>query len=166
MDLINQAERDQHYSIVKSQAHYDASVRSASINRWLGIAAIVSTAFVGTSIFANAAKDNPAFAILLGLISFLAAALSGMQTFLKYTEEAQLHKTAASGYEKLRAELELYLLRYADQNQADHQTALADFEKIKMELVELEGKSPTISDKIYDAAAKKKQSRPPTSTDP
>lgn len=78
MDLINQAERDQHYSIVKSQARYNASVRSASMNRWLGIAAIVSTAFVGTSIFANAAKDYPAFAILLGLISFLAAALSGM----------------------------------------------------------------------------------------
>ncbi len=159
-DIVDKAKQYQDYAIIKSQAHYDASVREANTGKWLGAAVIVSTAFVGTSIFANAAQNNPTFTIILGLISFLAAVLSGLQTFFKFSENAELHKTAAAGYERLRAQLDLFLLRYATMDESKREAAMAEFEKIAGQLDDLQSKSPTIPDKIYDAAKKKKETHP------
>jgi hypothetical protein len=150
-DILEKAKQYQMYGNKKCNAHYKAAEITSASNRRLGIAVIISTTFVGTSIFAELGKDDTYITILLGLLSFLAAALATTQTFLKYAETAEAHRIAAAGYEGLRSVLDLFILRYSNSENLDRELALSEFEKITLKFREIADKSPSISDKIYDS---------------
>lgn len=156
-DILEKANQYQTYSINKCNAHYKAAEISATSHKRLGIAVIVSTAFIGTSIFADLGKGNTYVTVLLGLLSFLAAALATIQTFLKYAEAAEAHRTSAAGYENLRSELDLFVLRYSDGENTKRDLMLNEFEKITLKFKELAEKSPSIPDKIYDSVKIRKE---------
>jgi len=83
-------------------------------NRYLalGIPVVVLTTIVGTSVFASLTTNgdgDPATSIkvrvIVGTVSLLAAVLSSLQTFLRYSVRSEGHRVAAMRYEALRRDM-------------------------------------------------------------
>lgn len=74
----------------------------------MGVPVISITAIVGTSAFASVVADLvPTWArVVAGGASVLAAVLASLQTFFKFSERAERHKTFAAKYGAVRRELE------------------------------------------------------------
>jgi hypothetical protein len=87
--------------------HHHASAVLDSRRYWLGVSVIILTGFVGTSIFATL-QGSPSLPvkIVVGLASFLAATLASLQTFLRYEERAERHRSAGIKYGVIMRELE------------------------------------------------------------
>jgi hypothetical protein len=76
----------------------------------LGLPVVVLTTIVGTSVFASLASDEGGAAptwvrVTVGTVSLLAAVLSSLQTFLRYSVRAEGHRIAAMRYEALRRDM-------------------------------------------------------------
>lgn len=88
-------------------AHYESAKLFDRVNYWLGIPVVVLSTFVGTSVFANIGRlADPRLQIAIGLISVVAATLASLQTFFRFAEKAEKHRTAAAKYGALRRQVE------------------------------------------------------------
>jgi hypothetical protein len=89
--------------------HYEMATALEARSRWLGVPVIVISGLVGTSVFASVAADViPVQAkLLVGALSVLAAVLSSLQTFFKFAERAEKHKTFGARFGAIRRELEV-----------------------------------------------------------
>ena len=89
-------------------AHYAAADDLSLKGHALGVPVILLTTIVGASAFASvAAEVVPTYAkLLVGAFSVLAAVLSGLQTFFKFSERADKHRVFGARYGALRRELE------------------------------------------------------------
>jgi FAD/FMN-containing dehydrogenase len=77
------------------------------LNIRFGIPVVVLTTFVGTSVFATLQSDvHVSLRIGLGLISVLAAVLASLQTFLRFGERAEKHRSSAELWAALRREID------------------------------------------------------------
>ncbi len=74
----------------------------------MGVPVIVITAAVGTSAFASIVTElvPPWAKMAVGAASVLAAVLASLQTFFKFSERAERHKTFAAKFGAVRRELE------------------------------------------------------------
>jgi len=87
--------------------HYEAAKALASYNYWLGLPAVLLATLVGTSVFAALGRSvDPRLQIFVGLVSVAAAMLSGVQTFLHFSERAEKHRSVGARYGALRREIE------------------------------------------------------------
>lgn len=86
-------------------AHYASSDLCRLLNYVIGVPAVVFASVVGTAIFAGLEKDTPK-ALLVASASILAAVLAGLQTFLRFSERAAQHATAADWYSAIRRDIE------------------------------------------------------------
>lgn len=102
-------------AVVVAHGHYRAALRYSRLNFWFGIPSIVLATIVGTSVFASL-QQKPDFwlQITVGLMSILAAVLSGLQSFLGYNDKAERHRMAGSRYNSIGRELELILAEDKD----------------------------------------------------
>jgi hypothetical protein len=73
----------------------------------IGVPVVILTTLVGTGVFASLDEDSvPIEArVAVGTISILAALLSSLQTFMKYSTRAEGHRIAAMRYESLRRDM-------------------------------------------------------------
>ena len=166
-DILEQARRYRTDITYNGRAHYKAADNAAAGHNWLGIPVIVATAIVGTSIFATLAS-NPALGwkIIAGLISLVATTLAALQTFFKFSEAAERHRAAGAAFAALRRRVDLFLLRFANDADADRTEALRELEKITTDLSQLAGGSPRIPATAYRLALseiKSEKDRLPTS---
>jgi hypothetical protein len=96
-------------------SHYEAAKLLERRNLWFGIPVVVLSTVVGTSIFAtlNATVEKAtadiAFRIVIGMISVAAAVLAGLQTFLRFAERADKHRSIGAQAGALRREIEQLL---------------------------------------------------------
>ena len=154
------------HAIGKETGHELAAQLFERRNRWLGIPATVIAAVVGSSIFASLASDKKDIVLMVitGLLSICAAVLSALQTFLRYSEISQNHKTAAASYAKLRRKLDLYKL-IANSGGMDINEAREQLRAIISELGELEDNAPLIPDHLYDESTRHIERRISRQTD-
>jgi len=91
------------------EAHYTAARGFETRHFWLGLAAVTLAAVVGTAVFASLAKKEtePMITVAVGMLSVLSAVLSGLQTFLNQSENAEKHRTAGAKFAHLRHSIEL-----------------------------------------------------------
>jgi hypothetical protein len=88
-------------------SHYEAAKAFERMNYWLGIPSVILSTIVGTSIFATVGESvDTKVQIIVGLVSVTAAALAGLQTFLRFSERAEKHRAVAARYGALRREIE------------------------------------------------------------
>lgn len=89
-------------------SHYEMADRLGRRNLWIGIPVMVITTAVGTSAFASVLSELvPLWAkVVVGAASVLAAVLAALQTFFKFTERAERHKTFGAKFGAVRRELE------------------------------------------------------------
>jgi hypothetical protein len=88
-------------------AHYRAEVLYDKLHFLIGIPAAALATIVGTSVFATL---NSAVAIevkiLTGCVSLTAAILSGIQTFLRFSDRAERHRRSGKQYASVRRQIE------------------------------------------------------------
>lgn len=95
---------------IRHIAHSRAAGNCQLRARVLGVAVVVLSTAVGTSIFAVAEGSiHLAWRIAAGLLSALAAILAAVQTSLAYPQLAERHRVAALAYGALRRAVEAYL---------------------------------------------------------
>ncbi len=89
------------------RGHFAAAKACELNNVCLGVPVIVLTTIVGSAVFSSVQSDtSTSTKIIVGVLSITAAVLSGLQTFLKFSERAARHKVTATKYGILRRELE------------------------------------------------------------
>ena len=90
-----------------ADAHYALCTRLSRSNIRFGVPVVVLTTFVGTSVFATLQHHvNTELKVVIGMVSVLAAVLASLQTFLRFGERAEKHRTAAEAWAALRRDME------------------------------------------------------------
>lgn len=93
-------------------AHYECARRFEKLHLRLGLPAIALSAVVGTAVFSSLEKStSTTLQIVVGLLSVLAAVLTGLQTFLRYGELAEKHRLAGARFANLKHRIELLMIR-------------------------------------------------------
>lgn len=106
--------------------HYAMADRLSAYGRRLGLAVIGITALTGTSSFLSLATNAvaPELRVVVGLTSMGAAVLASLQTFLRYTERADLHRRAGARYGAVRRRLEAMHVRDVSGRETAEMTAV------------------------------------------
>lgn len=130
--------------------HYDAGRAFEKLNFLLGVPAVILSTVVGTAVFASLGQfaDEEKLLgpkIVVGLLSVTAAVLVGLQTFLRYSEQAESHKTAGAKYAHLKHRLEM--LAVMPPNNDDK--LKTDLDAIETEWEKVREDSPNIPTKIW-----------------
>src|SRR5262249_1724409 len=148
-DILNRAAQFQNLSIKKSQAHYKTAELYSRRNIALGVPVTVATSIVATSIFATLGQDKTSFPIMLitGALSIAAAVLSGLQTFLRYSDLATEHRRIGVSYEGVRRTLDLFALEH--RHSTDRAAALKALSTITAKLDSIAEAEPTVPERIY-----------------
>lgn len=144
------------YSSLKCNTHYDLAERYKKLHRAFGIVVVFVTAVVGTSVFTSLGQKQEVWIqVGTGLLSVAAVVLAALQTFLGFSELQAQHKTAAAGYGICRRDLELLSMKFPNATGAAGEAGTAELEAIKKNLDDLDGGSPTIPERLWDAVVKK-----------
>lgn len=137
------------------RGHWDAARYYEKVNLSLGIAVAISAAISGTTAFSQLQQQADQGAlhiglqIVVGVFAFAAAALGGVQAFVRPSEISGKHKQAGQNYGKLRRELELHLDTGLPQDPLERKTLLTGFRE-NMDSVDKE--SLPLPKRIYDKA--------------
>ena len=108
--------------------HYEMADRLSAYGRHLGLAVIGMTALTGTSSFLSLVTTavSPELRIIVGMTSMGAAVLASLQTFLRFSERADLHRRAGARYGAVRRRLEAMLVRSTNGQDMCDMTAVRD----------------------------------------
>jgi hypothetical protein len=136
--------------------HYGAERSYLRVHYLIGLPLVVLTTFSGTSVFVTMSSTaDQWFQLLVGTTSVVAAILGGLQTFLRSTDRAAAHRTAATNYASLRRRLE-QAIALGTGSECD--TALLD--DVRDRLSELADRSPPIPQRVWRRTEKELASRP------
>jgi hypothetical protein len=129
-------------------AHYAMANRLGRAGRWLGVPVIIITATVGTSIFVSIASEvvSVEAKIAVGCLSVVAAVLSGLQTFFKFSERAERHRVFGARYGSARRELES-LFAEGTVSREPHYLGL-----LREKLNRLAEEAPHVPERVFAAA--------------
>jgi len=88
--------------------HYEAAKIFDRAHRALGIPVVVLSTVVGTAVFATLQKQvGLKIQLFVGSLSVLAAILAALQTFLRFSERAEKHRSTAATYSAVRHGIEM-----------------------------------------------------------
>jgi len=148
-DILHRAVGFQNLSIKKAQAHYDTEALFSRRNQHLGVPVIILTSIVATSVFATLAQQQRStfVTVATGALSIAAAVLSGLQTFLRYSERAAEHRRAAVSYENIRRNFDLFSLQFKEPS--DRPAALKELENLSAKLDAIAETAPPIPLEIW-----------------
>jgi hypothetical protein len=130
-----------------SFVHYIAEERYRQLHYAIGVPAAILAAGVGTSVFVTLEKTTDTqIKILIGMVSILAAILTGLQTFLRYSERADRHRKAASDYSSIRREIEQTLVFAHAPHDVDH---------IRKRIDDITSGAPNVTPRMWATAEKR-----------
>ena len=153
-DLIEEWQAGIRISVL---AHYECSKLFEAYHRLLGYPTVILSALAGTAFVSTLTESSVwwarSFAIILSLAVTVFASL---QTFLRYAERAEKHKTAATEFGKLRRELEQIIAVIPEGGTV----AEGDMESVRTKWGELSTHAPAIPNKVYSRMFLKVWHRP------
>jgi len=89
------------------KGHYMVAEKLRHKNCQFGVPVVVLSAIIGTSIFATLTKDIEVWSrVIVGLVSIAIAVLSSLQTFFRFSDRAEQHRSAGIQYGILNREME------------------------------------------------------------
>ncbi len=96
--------------------HFNASRRKIYLHNFVGIPVILINIFIGTVIIAllSDGNENNNVAIFSAVLAFLAASLSGMQTFFNFHKVAEGHSSVGNRYLKISRSCKTLLRKHQD----------------------------------------------------
>ena len=93
------------------RTHYALSARIRLMNYILGVPTIVIAIFIASYIFFTINQEAGFWIkMLFGLLALLMAILASLQTFLKYSLQAESHRNASARYQALFNEIDQLLV--------------------------------------------------------
>ena len=118
--------------------HFNANRRKISLHNWVGIPVILINIFIGTVIIAllTIEIDSNILAIISAVLAFLAASLSGMQTFFNFHKVAEGHSPVGNRYLKISRHCKTLLRKHQDIPFTSHDL-WAEVEEIQKEYLEI-----------------------------
>ncbi len=130
------------------KSHFNAGVRWARYNLWLGIPSVILSALAGTAFFNGSSPkpegDNLLTQIAAGM-SVVVALLTALMTFLKPSERAAGHKGSGDQYLALRNDARVFrTIRLA--HACDEEAAIASLDEFTKRRNELNKASAQFSD--------------------
>jgi hypothetical protein len=154
-DVIEVATGYRGHAILLARAHNLSAERFERRNTYLGVPTAIIAAVVGSSIFASLSSNDKNIYLIIttGSLSILAAVLAALQTFLKYPEMAQSHKSARDGYESIRRKIDLFKLQMSGSTPMSRLDANKALETIANQLNDLGKSSPVVSTKMLRLAS-------------
>ena len=139
--------------LIGKKKHYNARDRYNRRHTQLGVAVVVITSIMGTSVFASLSEDALLGArIITGVLVVVAAVLAGLQTFFNFEKRSLNHKGTADRYlalmkkaqrltafckdgtasaEDLKGELEAMSKEIEDIQRTELETSPGDYEKAR-----------------------------------
>ncbi len=130
---------------------YEASKTLMKYHYWLGVPSVILATVVSSAIFLSIQKQgiNEAVKLGFGLVSAVSTILIGLQTFFKYNERAEKHRTYGSKAGSLRRQLEQYL------NQGNIESFSEEkLDKIRETYDQISTEAPSVSDRAWKKAQK------------
>jgi hypothetical protein len=96
--------------------HFAAAERKFSYHVWFGVPVVIANVFIGSVLVELLKKPNPEtwITVTASLLSFLAASLSGVQTFLNFHKAAEGHRSVANKYLEISRKCKHLLLKQKD----------------------------------------------------
>src|SRR5712692_815957 len=151
--LREQAKNYLHYADLVRTVHYYRADRRAWLNQVTGGLTVLAAAIVSTGILTHD-KTHAGFWLTLagGVVAFFAAVLAGLQSFYKFGEVAEKHRTAAADYGNTRMQLELFLVRYTGQGSSQQEAAIKDLTQLAQQIYDLDRKGPGFPADLYYSA--------------
>lgn len=132
-----------------SFAHYSSETFLNNLHLILGVPATIFAAVVGTAVFSSLANSVSIWLkITVGLFSIITAVLSGLQTFLRFSEKAERHRKTAVDYGAVRRLIEQHLVY------TDHLTYEIS-NNIREHLDTIAAEAPNVSARIWARAQRK-----------
>ncbi|GAB3550385.1 hypothetical protein GCM10027343_33320 [Noviherbaspirillum agri] len=131
-------------------AHYEMANIFSARERWLGVPVILISTIIGTTVFASVSTQAiaPETKIAVGMLSVLAAVLSSLQTFFKYSERSEKHRSAGARYSAARRKLEVI---YAENTESQEKHYIAT---LREELDRLGEESPHVPVSVFEKVQK------------
>src|SRR5262245_51194572 len=127
-------------------AYYIMAERYRRWNYLLGIPVVILSGLVGTAIFADLQARVANSQWLIGSVSILAAVLSSLQTFLRLSDSAAEHGSAAAWYSAIRRDAE-QILALPREARGHPKTCL---DAIRQEMNKAGQKAPPLSEKLWN----------------
>lgn len=148
--LLKRAREYHHYVATVRIVHYRMGDLQLRLNQVFGGLTVLSAAALSTGILSNA-DSNPSRSLTIagGILAFFAAVLAGLQSFYKFGEVAEKHRTAGANYGDVRMKLELFLIQYASGEPADPAAAVDALEAIQTEISNLDKTGPGFPSRRY-----------------
>lgn len=133
------------------KGHYRDAALLGQRQQRLGIAVVVLSAIVGTSLFYSLvnASSSPIATLITGLISALAATLATLQTYLNYPAKQTTHIIAATQLSSLKKRIEEKLVV-----EDDAEELKSFIREIRAEWDAITHGAPLLSEDTYDDVAK------------
>lgn len=127
------------------ETHYQLSTRIRRLNYILGVPMILFAVTVASYVFATINQDaNFWLHMVMGLMAVVTAILGALQTFLKYSEQAENHRNASARYQALFNAMD-QTLAFPPQKEQD----LSDWcDKLRDRWDELNLEAPSVPRKI------------------
>jgi branched-subunit amino acid transport protein len=126
-------------------AHYAEAQRCSIRHYFVGIPACVLSAIVATTVFASLDASQTIdtnYKIVIGMISVITSVLTALQTFLRFSEKADQHRSIAGKYSSIRRRIEQILVFGS---RIDYDSV----DRIRKELDELAATAPDVSDAVW-----------------
>jgi len=133
-------------------AYYAEAERLRRLHYCLGIPAVVLSSIVGSAVFASLEKQEVSLEarLMVAIISVTAAILAGLQTFLRLSETAAAHGTAADWFSAIKRDIEqLQALQESDRGQPR-----ACIEGLRKEINKVSQNAPQLRETLWTAVAK------------
>lgn len=138
--------------IYGKKKHYNARDRYSSYHINLGIAIVILSAIMGTSVYYLLSKSELLSAqIIVGIFILLNAILVALQTYLNFEKRALRHKVTADKYLWLMKEAQRLLAYYRDGNKTIEEVR-EELEKLYQEVEDIHKDEPDTSQGDYQKA--------------
>jgi len=144
------------HAAAAQHAHYLLVGRFRLANLWLGIPAVITSAIVGTSLFATLADEKgetlpPEMRVAIGSLSVVAAVLAATQTFLGFAKRSEQHVQAADWYAAIRRKID-ELLAFRPEDRGDPKKIL---DELRSDMNRASETYPEIGEVTWHAVARR-----------
>lgn len=137
--------------VVKS-AHFIAAQQKKRNATILGVAVVVLNVLIGSGLIETLGAENTAKTMIKAL-SFLAAAIAGVQTFFNYQKQVECHTNAGDVYSSINRRLGLLMAEYQEQP-ANRAALINEFKALNAEYLKanVDSKPCVPTDGNYNSA--------------
>lgn len=131
---------------ISHRANYEAAKYYQRLHLTFGIPTLIISTMLGTTVFANLQYSTVAWVkFMLAVLAVLMIVLSSLQTFLRYAERSERHRTAAVQIGEIRRALE-QAIAFSGKTPIDEATA----EALRRKWDSVDRQAPTIPTTIYN----------------